>query len=73
MGHPKETLDQLEERHAKEKAELINETKKLLKATKKSGKAAVEAQMLQQEYDLRARHNDELDLLESQIGTVCCH
>lgn len=70
IGRPKESMESLERRHESERECLKSETKLKLKNAKKSEKAVVEAQMLQLEYDMRARHNEELEILEQQIGII---
>lgn len=68
IEHPKESLAQLERRHERELSLLVEERKSALKNASKSEKKAIEAKMLQSEYDMKARHREELELLEEQIG-----
>lgn len=62
---PKETPSMMERRHQKEKEDLEAIIKVMLKGAKKSNKAQIEAQTIQMQYDLRARHNEEIDEMES--------
>jgi hypothetical protein len=59
-----ESIAQIEERHEKEMKELKGKLKMMLKAAKKSEKAQMEAQGLQMEYDLKAKHRQEVDEAE---------
>jgi OTU domain-containing protein 6 len=59
-------LWQLEKRHEKELTELELTVSGLRKAAKKSNRAAIEAQIIQLQYDIRAKHRDELEALESR-------
>lgn len=64
-----ETLAELERRHKAEIRKLEGETRALLKTAKKSNRAQIEAQIIQMQYDLKSRHNEEIDALESSGGT----
>jgi hypothetical protein len=63
-----ESIEGMERRHRAEVRELEGKVRALLKTAKKSNKAAVEAQSVQMEFDLKARHREEMDQLEEQIG-----
>jgi uncharacterized protein YfcZ (UPF0381/DUF406 family) len=65
-----ETLEEMERRHKAEVRELEGKVRALLKTAKKSNKGAIEAQAIQMEYDLKARHREEMDSLEEQIGKL---
>lgn len=64
-------MEALLERHAQEVAELKESSKALLKGAKKSERAATEARVVQMEFDLKARHRDEVDQLEEELGNEC--
>jgi hypothetical protein len=59
-----ESIAQIEERHEHEMKELKEKVKAMLKAAKKSEKAQMEAQGIQMEYDLKAKHRQEIDEAE---------
>lgn len=59
----------LETKQDQEKEELDIKIKALLKAAKKSNKAQVEAECIQMQYDLKAKHRDELEELEERLGS----
>lgn len=65
-------MEELLQRHTQEVAELKESSKALLKAAKKSERAAVEARVVQMEFDLKAKHRDEVDQLEEELGEYCC-
>jgi len=48
-------------RHKREERDLEGKVRALLKAAKGAQKKGVEAQCIQMQYDLRAKHNEELD------------
>ncbi len=68
----------MEERHDREIIELRESIKKMLKGAKKNTLAQLEAQAIQMEFDLKARHRDELEELEGKgrawinIHTIIC-
>jgi VIT1/CCC1 family predicted Fe2+/Mn2+ transporter len=59
-----ESLRALEERHARELQELQNNVKQMLKGAKKSTRAQIEAQAIQMEFDIKARHREEMEAFE---------
>jgi OTU domain-containing protein 6 len=63
-----ESLDDMEARHKRELRELEGKVRAMLKTAKKAEKAVVEAQTIQMQYDLKAKHNDELDALSERLG-----
>ena len=65
-----ESLDEMESRHANETSALAESIKQMLKGSKKANKAQIEAQTIQMQYDLRAKHRDEMDLLEDSLGPM---
>ena len=64
----KETLEDLERRHKQEVRDLEGKVRALLKTAKKSTKAVVEAEAIQMQFDLKARHNEEYDALVDMGG-----
>ena len=60
----------LEEKHRREEEDLKIEIKALLKSAKKGKKAEIEAQAIQMEYDLRAKHMQEIEDFEENGGTI---
>lgn len=69
---PTESMEDMFNRHDKEMVEYQTKARTAIKAAKKADKIAVEAQMLQGEYDLKARQTEESDRLEEQIGENFC-
>ncbi len=65
-GVKMESISQLEERHDREIIELRESIKQMLKGAKKSTRAQLEAQAIQMEFDLKAKHRDELEELEGK-------
>lgn len=63
-------LQELEQRHETELADLRNRAKVALKAAKKSEKAQVEASYIQMEFDLKAQHREEIEELEEKNGGI---
>ena len=61
-----ETLSQMEARHLQETKVLEATAANLLKASKKSTRSQVEAQIIQMQYDLRAKHRDEEEFFGEQ-------
>ena len=61
-------MDQLYARHDIEIKELKETSKQMLKTAKKSEKAVIEARIVQLEFDLKAKHREEEDELENQLG-----
>ena len=61
-----ETLSQMETRHLQEIKDLEATAANLLKASKKSTRSQVEAQIIQMRYDLRAKHREEEEIFEEQ-------
>ena len=68
MGPPEMSMTDLERKHDSELEEYKLTCKLNLKNAKKSEKAVVESKNIQGEFDLRARHREEMELLELQIG-----
>ena len=64
----KETADEIEVRHKSEINDLEEKIKKILKLTKKSEKQIVEAQVVQMRFDIKARHMQEVDVIENFPG-----
>ena len=62
-----ETLNEMESRHKKELRELEGKVRAMLKSVKKAEKAVFEAQIIQMQFDLKARHNEELDALTENL------
>ena len=65
---PTESLDEMEARHDSERKELEAIIKADLKGAKKGNRAVVEAQCIQRQYDLKAKHSEEMELLTEYIG-----
>jgi hypothetical protein len=63
-----ESLEDVERRHKSEVRKLEGEVRALLKTAKKSTKAQIETQIIRMQYDLKGRHQEELDAIESRIG-----
>ena len=61
-----ETYNEVVTRHKKEELELEQTTKSLIKNAKKADKPVVESQCIQMQYDLRAKHNEELERFEGK-------
>lgn len=57
-------------RHDQEVADLAEQIKVLMKGAKKATKAQVEAQCIQMQFDLKAKHRDEIDDWEEKNGGV---
>lgn len=70
VGVAGESLAELERRHKAEIRKLEGEVRALLKTAKKSTRDQVETQALRMQYDLKERHQEELDNLESKPGNV---
>eukprot|EP01038_Epipyxis_sp_PR26KG_P016265 gene16265-22153_t len=58
----------LESRHKIEVIELDDRIRTLLKTVKKSNRVEVEAQTIRLRYDLKEKHQEEIDELESELG-----
>jgi poly-D-alanine transfer protein DltD len=63
-----ETLEEIERRHKAEMRKLEGETRALMKTAKKSTKAQIETQIIQMQYDMKARHQEEMDAWEASGG-----
>lgn len=63
-------MEELLQRHAQEVIELKETSKSLLKNAKKAEKGAVEAQVIQMEFNLKAKHRDEIEQLEEELGKL---
>ena len=61
-------MDELLSRQEIELKELSLTIKSMLKGVKKSSKAELEAKSIQMEFDLKAKHRDEVEELESNLG-----
>ena len=61
-------MEALLERHTKEVNELKETSKAMLKAAKKSERVATETKVVQMEFDLKAKHREEVDQLEEELG-----
>ena len=61
-------MDLLYARHDLEIKELKEASKQMLKSSKKSEKAIIEAKIIQLEFDLKAKHREEEDELENRLG-----
>lgn len=61
----KETVEMMESRHKKETEELAEKAAALRKSAKKNTKAQIESQIIQMEFDLKAKHYNEEEDLES--------
>lgn len=71
-----ESLPEMERRHKAETRKLEGEVRALLKTAKKSTKAQIETQILRMQYDLKGRHQEEMDELENRSGMFsrrCSH
>jgi len=68
LGPPLESMSDIEDRHDREMADYQAQARIAVKAAKKSERLDLETRMLQGEYDLKAKHIDEVDRLELQIG-----
>lgn len=66
-----ESMDDLERRHKAEVRKLEGEVRALLKTAKKSTKAQIETQAIRMQYDLKDRHQQELEELENRAGFMC--
>jgi murein L,D-transpeptidase YcbB/YkuD len=63
-----ETLEEIERRQKAEVRKLEGESRALMKTAKKSTKAQIEAQIIQMQYDMKARHQEEMDAWEALGG-----
>ena len=63
------TIDELLDRQENELKALALEIKAMVKAAKKSQRAEAEAKGIQMEFDLKARHRDEVDELEEYLAS----
>ena len=61
-----ESIAEIEERHEQELKELREKVKAMLKGAKKSAKAQIEAEAIQMEFDLKAKHREELEEAEER-------
>jgi hypothetical protein len=66
--HSDETLADMERRHKAEVRKLEGETRALMKTAKKSNRAVIEAQVIQMQYDLKEKHQNEFDAFEAAGG-----
>lgn len=57
-------------KHQEELLALQQQMKENIKKAKKSEKAQVEAQAIQMEFDMKARHREEVDVLEEAMGDL---
>ncbi len=64
------SLQKLEQRHDNELVDLREKAKAALKAAKKSEKAQVEASYIQMEFDLKAKHREEMEEFEEKHGGI---
>jgi len=64
-------MEEIEARHERELAELQLQVKEMLKKAKKSEKAVMEAQAIQMQFDLKAKHREEIEEFEENgfVGT----
>lgn len=70
-----ESLAEIETRHERELEELAERVKQMLKGAKKSTRAQVEAEVIQLQFDLKARHREELEEAEERglsEGEIFC-
>lgn len=65
-----ESYDELTLRHEQEMKALADEIKGMLKGVKKSQRAEYEARALQMEFDLKAKHREEIDEWENTHGKI---
>jgi hypothetical protein len=63
-----ETSEDMERRHEREIQELHVQIQAMMKGAKKSVRAQLEAQAIQQQFDLKAKHREEEDELEERLG-----
>jgi hypothetical protein len=63
-------MDELLQRHESETKQLRETSKEMLKSAKKSERSAIEARIIQTEFDLKARHRDEIEELEEKLGKL---
>ncbi len=63
----------MEKRHQLEKLQLEETAKVMLKGAKKSAKAQIEHQIIQMQYDLKAKHMEEEDDFDNGVNSsdVC--
>lgn len=66
-----ESLVDMERRHKAETRKLEGEVRALLKTAKKSNRAQIETQVLRMQYDLKGKHQEELEELENSSGLKC--
>ena len=67
---PRETYAEMERRHKAEIRKLEGEVRALLKTAKKGNKAQIEAQTIQMQYDLKAKHQQEEDDMDASGGKL---
>jgi hypothetical protein len=56
----------MEKRHERELKELSEKIKVMLKGAKKGSKAQIEAEAIQMQFDLKAKHREEMDELDEK-------
>jgi Skp family chaperone for outer membrane proteins len=61
-----ESIAEIERRHEQERKELQEKVKGMLKGAKKSQKAQLEAEAIQLEFDLKAKHREEIEEAEEK-------
>lgn len=71
--HGQESFAEMERRHKAEIRKLDGEVRALLKTAKKSTKTQIETQILRMQYDLKGRHQEEIEELESRPGMTRIH
>jgi hypothetical protein len=64
-----ESYDNMMIRHEREMQELADEIKNMLKTAKKSIRSQIEAQAVQMEFDLKAKHREEEDAWEEAAAS----
>jgi len=69
-AYGQESFAEMERRHKAETRKLEGEVRALLKTAKKSTKAQIETQILRLQYDLKGKHQEEIDEMESRTGSL---
>ena len=64
----KETVEAMEQRHKQELKDLEYKTRAMLKAAKKSEKNVVQAEIIQMQFDLKRKQEEEYDLMIEMGG-----
>jgi hypothetical protein len=65
MSEFKESYDEMIQRQEKEMRNLAEQIRQLLKSSKKGNKSVIEAQTIQMQFDLKAKHREEEEIFDN--------